>query len=96
MKIHAHAFIGDQVKIGDNTIIHPGVKIYHNCIVGNNCEIHANSVIGADGFGFAPQADGTYKNIPQLGNVILEDEVNIGANSTIDRATMGSTIIKKE
>jgi UDP-3-O-[3-hydroxymyristoyl] glucosamine N-acyltransferase len=95
VKIHAHAFIGDQVKIGDNTIIHPGVKIYHDCVVGNNCEIHANSVIGADGFGFAPQADGTYKNIPQLGNVILEDEVNIGANTTIDRATMGSTVIKK-
>lgn len=95
VKVHAHAYIGDQVRIGDNCVIHPGVKIYHGCILGNNCEIHANTVIGADGFGFAPQQDGTYQNIPQLGNVIIEDDVNIGANSTIDRATLGSTIIKK-
>ncbi len=95
VKIHAHAYIGDQVRIGNNCVIHPGVKIYHGCILGNNCEIHANTVIGADGFGFAPQQDGTYQNIPQLGNVIIEDDVNIGANSTVDRATMGSTVIKK-
>jgi UDP-3-O-[3-hydroxymyristoyl] glucosamine N-acyltransferase len=95
VKIHAHACIGDQVEIGDNCVIHAGVKIYPNCIINNNCEIHAGAIIGADGFGFAPQQDGTYKNIPQLGNVIIEDNVSIGANSTIDRATMGSTVIKK-
>lgn len=95
VKIHAHAFIGDQVIIGDNCIIHSGAKIYHDCIIGINCEIHACTVIGSDGFGFAPQEDGTFKNIPQLGNVILEADVNVGANTTIDRATMGSTIIKK-
>ena len=94
-KIYPHAFIADGVQMGDNCTIHPGVKIYHGTVIGNNCEIHANSVIGADGFGFAPQQDGTYKNIPQLGNVILKDNVNIGANTTIDRATMGSTIIEK-
>jgi UDP-3-O-[3-hydroxymyristoyl] glucosamine N-acyltransferase len=95
VKIHPHVFIGDQVTIGDNCTLHSGVKIYHNCIIGNNCEIHSCAVIGSDGFGFAPQMDGTFKNIPQLGNVVLEDEISIGANSTIDRATMGSTIIKK-
>ncbi|MEX2594467.1 MAG: UDP-3-O-(3-hydroxymyristoyl)glucosamine N-acyltransferase [Anditalea sp.] len=95
VKIHAHASIGDQVEIGDNCIIHAGVKIYRHCIINNNCEIHAGAIIGADGFGFAPQQDGSYRNIPQLGNVIIEDNVSIGANSTIDRATMGSTIIKK-
>lgn len=94
VKIHAHASIGDKVEIGDHCVIHAGVKIYHNCIIHNNCEIHAGAIIGADGFGFAPQQDGSYKNIPQLGNVIIEDNVSIGANSTIDRATMGSTIIK--
>lgn len=95
VQIHAHAFIGDQVSIGDNCIIHPGVKIYHGCKIGNHCEIHAGAVIGSDGFGFAPQRDGTFKNIPQLGNVIVEDNVNIGANTTVDRATLGSTIIGK-
>ena len=95
VKVYPHAFIGDGVQIGDNCTIHPGVKIYHGSIIGNNCEVHANSVIGSDGFGFAPQQDGTYRNIPQLGNVILKDNVNVGANTTIDRATMGSTIIEK-
>lgn len=94
VKIYAHVHIGDQVHIGDNCTLHAGVKIYRDCVIGDNCEIHANSVIGSDGFGFAPQQDGTYRNIPQMGNVILEDNVNIGANTTIDRATMGSTIIK--
>lgn len=95
VKIHAHAVIGDEVTIGDNCTIHAGAKVLNQCKIGDNCEIHSNAVIGSDGFGFAPQEDGTYKNIPQLGNVILEDRVSIGAGTTIDRATMGSTIIRK-
>lgn len=95
VKIFPNSFIGNNVKIGNNSIIHAGVKIYNDCIIGNNVTIHAGTVIGSDGFGFAPQADGSYKKIPQLGNVIIEDDVEIGANTTIDRATMGSTIIKK-
>ncbi len=93
-KIYASAYIGNDVIIGENTVIHPGVKIYHNCRIGNNVTIHAGTVIGSDGFGFAPLEDGSYKKIPQLGNVIIEDDVEIGANTTIDRATLGSTIIK--
>ena len=93
-KIFPNAFIGDNVTIGDNCLIDPGVKIYHDCIIGNQVNILANSVIGSDGFGFAPQPDGTFIKIPQLGNVIIEDKVDIGANATIDRATVGSTIIK--
>lgn len=95
VKIYSHVHIGNRVQIGNNTIIHPGAKLCADTIVGNNCEIHPGVVIGSDGFGFAPQADGTYKTIPQIGNVILEDNVSVGANSTIDCATMGSTIIKK-
>jgi UDP-3-O-[3-hydroxymyristoyl] glucosamine N-acyltransferase len=95
VKIHPQAFIGDNVRIGDNCIIHPGAKICSDSQVGNNCEVFPGAVIGADGFGFAPQADGTYKAIPQIGNVILEDNVSIGSNTSIDRATMGSTIIRK-
>lgn len=95
VKIYPGSFIGDHVKIGDHTILHAGVKIYHDCIIGNQVSIHAGTVIGSDGFGFAPQPDGTYKKVPQLGNVVVEDSVEIGANATIDRATMGSTIIKK-
>ncbi|WP_162418922.1 UDP-3-O-(3-hydroxymyristoyl)glucosamine N-acyltransferase [Cyclobacterium roseum] len=95
VKIHPQVYIGDQVTIGDNCVLYPGVKLYPGTIIGNHCEIHAGSVIGSDGFGFAPQEDGTYKNIPQLGNVILEDHVSIGANTTIDCATMGSTRIGK-
>lgn len=94
-KIHSHVHIGDRVQIGDNVIIHAGAKICADTVIGNNCEIHPGAVIGSDGFGFAPQEDGTYKAIPQIGNVILEDNVSIGANSTIDCATMGSTLIKK-
>jgi UDP-3-O-[3-hydroxymyristoyl] glucosamine N-acyltransferase len=94
VKIYPQVFIGNNVTVGNNTIIHPGVKIYHNCIIGNNVVIHAGTVIGSDGFGFAPQNDGTYKKVPQIGNVIVEDGVEIGANSTIDRATIGSTLIK--
>ena len=95
VKIYPQVYIGENVKIGENTIIFPGVKIYHNCVIGANCIIHAGSVIGADGFGFAPNQGADFKKIPQIGNVILEDYVEIGANVTIDRATMGSTIIHK-
>jgi UDP-3-O-[3-hydroxymyristoyl] glucosamine N-acyltransferase len=94
VKVFPNAFIGDNVKIDDNSMLHPGVKIYHDCVVGKNVTIHAGSVIGSDGFGFAPQSDGTYKKVPQIGNVVLEDNVEVGANVTIDRATMGSTIIR--
>jgi len=94
VKLFAGVVIGDNVKVGDNSILYPGVKIYNNCILGKNVTIHAGTVIGSDGFGFAPLHDGTYKKIPQIGNVILEDFVEIGANATIDRATIGSTIIK--
>jgi UDP-3-O-[3-hydroxymyristoyl] glucosamine N-acyltransferase len=94
VKIFPNVFIGAGVSIGANTIIHPGVKIYHDTVIGKNVTIHAGTVIGSDGFGFAPQSDGTYKKIPQTGNVIIEDNVEIGANTAIDRATIGSTIIK--
>jgi UDP-3-O-[3-hydroxymyristoyl] glucosamine N-acyltransferase len=94
-RIFPHVFIGDNVKIGDNVIIYAGAKIYADTVIGSNCTIHAGAVIGSDGFGFAPQKDGTYKVIPQIGNVILEDHVSIGANATIDCATMGSTIIRE-
>ena len=93
-KIFPHAFIGDNVTIGDNCVIHPGVKIYDGCKVGNHVTIHAGTVIGSDGFGFAPQADGSLKKVPQIGNVVIEEYVEIGANATIDRATIGSTIIR--
>ena len=93
-EIYPHSFIGDNVKIGKNTIIYPGVKIYHNTIIGSNVIIHSGAVIGADGFGFSRDGD-IYNKIPQLGNVIIEDNVEIGANTTIDRSVMGSTIIRK-
>jgi len=93
-KIYPNAYLGNNVVIGDNTVIHPGVRIYHDCRVGNNVTIHAGTVIGSDGFGFAPQADGSFKKVPQIGNVVIEDNVEIGANATIDRATIGSTLIK--
>lgn len=94
VKIYPRVYIGDNVKIGDNVILKPGVTIYHNCEIGNNVTIHAGAVIGGDGFGFAP-VDGHYDKIPQIGNVVIEDDVEIGANTTIDRATMGSTVIHK-
>ncbi len=94
VKIYPNSYIGDNVEIGDNTIIHAGVKIYGNCKVGANCILHAGVIVGSDGFGYAPQEDGTYKAIPQTGNVIIEDNVDVGANTTIDCATMGSTIIR--
>ncbi len=94
VKIFPNTFIGNQVTIGNSTMLHAGVKIYRECVIGNNVTIHAGTVIGSDGFGFAPQADGTFKKVPQIGNVVIEDNVEIGANATIDRATIGSTIIR--
>ena len=94
VKIFPNSFIGDNVRIGANTIIHPGVRIYHSCVLGKNIVVHSGTVIGSDGFGFAPQPDGSFKKVPQIGNVVVEDNVEIGANATIDRATMGSTIIR--
>lgn len=94
VKIFPQVFIGKNVKIGDNCIIHPGVRIYHECVLGKNVTVHAGTVVGSDGFGFAPQPDGSFKKVPQIGNVIVEDFVEIGANATIDRATMGSTLIR--
>jgi len=93
--VYPHVYIGDNTKIGDKCTMFPGVKIYHDCILGKNCVVHAGSVIGSDGFGFAPQSETEFMKIPQLGNVVIEDNVEIGANVAIDRATMGSTIIKK-
>lgn len=95
VKIFPQVYVGDRVTIGRNVIIYPGVKIYHDCVIGDNCIIHAGTVIGSDGFGFAPLADRSYKKIPQTGNVVIENDVEIGSNCSIDRATMGSTIIRK-
>ncbi len=92
-KIYPQVYLGEGVEIGENTIIYAGVKIYEGCIIGKNCIIHSGTVIGSDGFGFAPQADKSYKKIPQIGIVIIEDNVEIGSNCCIDRATMGATII---
>ncbi|MDP4285048.1 MAG: UDP-3-O-(3-hydroxymyristoyl)glucosamine N-acyltransferase [Bacteroidota bacterium] len=94
VKIYPQVYLGDNVVIQDNSILYPGVKIHHDCIIGKNVSIHAGTVIGGDGFGFAPQTDGSFKKVPQIGNVIVEDNVEIGSNTTIDRATIGSTIIK--
>jgi UDP-3-O-[3-hydroxymyristoyl] glucosamine N-acyltransferase len=93
--IYPNAYIGENVEIGDGTVIHPGASIYANCKIGKNCIIHAGVIIGADGFGFAPDENGEYQKVPQIGNVILEDNVEVGSNSTIDRATMGSTILRR-
>jgi UDP-3-O-[3-hydroxymyristoyl] glucosamine N-acyltransferase len=95
VKIYPNSFVGDNAVIGDNVTIFAGGKIYSETVIGNNCTIHSGAIIGSDGFGFAPNADGTYKKIPQIGNVVIEDDVEIGACTTIDRATMGSTIIRK-
>jgi len=94
-KIQTQVFIGTDTKIGSNCQFFPGVKIYNRCVLGNNVVIHSNTVIGSDGFGFAPQADRSYSKIAQIGNVVIEDDVEIGANTSIDRATMGSTVIGK-
>lgn len=95
VKIYPQIYIGDNTEIGDNTTLYSGVRVYHECKIGKNCIVHSNSVIGGDGFGFAPQSSKDYKKIPQIGNVILEDNVEIGSNTTIDRATIGSTIIRQ-
>lgn len=92
--IYPYTYIGDNVTIGDNCVFYPHVTIYDDCVIGSNCMIHAGSVVGSDGFGFAPEGE-NYKKIPQLGNVIIEDDVEIGANTTIDRAVMDSTIIRR-
>lgn len=94
VKIYPQVYVGDGVELGDNTVLHPGVKVYHGCKLGKNVTIHAGAVIGADGFGFAPQPDGSFQKVPQIGNVIIEDNVEVGANTTIDRGTIGSTLIK--
>jgi UDP-3-O-[3-hydroxymyristoyl] glucosamine N-acyltransferase len=94
VKIYPQVYVGDNVSIGDHTTLYPGVKIYNNCQIGKNCIIHASTVIGSDGFGFAP-GEGTYLKIPQIGNVVIEDDVEIGSNVSIDRATIGSTILHK-
>ena len=95
VKIYPNCFIGDNAVIGNNVILFAGAKIYSETIIGNNCTIHSGAIIGSDGFGFAPNPDGTYTKIPQIGNVIIEDYVDIGSCTTIDRATIGSTIIRK-
>lgn len=95
VKIYPQCYVGDNTSIGDNTVLHPGVKVYYGCVIGKDCTIHASSVIGSDGFGFAPNSENNYKKVPQIGNVIIEDHVEIGSNTSIDRATLGSTIIRK-
>jgi UDP-3-O-[3-hydroxymyristoyl] glucosamine N-acyltransferase len=94
-KIYPHTYLGDNATVGNNCTLFSGVKVYHDCVIGNQVTVHAGAVIGSDGFGFAPQKNGTYTKISQIGNVIIEDDVEIGANTCIDRATMGATIIKK-
>lgn len=95
VKIYPNSFIGDNVTIGDNCVFFAGVRIYSETEIGNNCTIHSGTIVGSDGFGFAPLEDGTYSKVPQIGNVIIEDNVEIGACTTVDRATLGSTIIRK-
>ena len=95
VQIYPHTYIGDNVKIGDNTILYSGVKVYYNCVIGKDCILHAGVVVGSDGFGFEPDATGVNQKLPQIGNVIIEDDVEIGANTTVDRAMMGSTIIRR-
>ena len=95
VKIYPNSFVGDNVIIGDNTILFAGARIYSESVIGKNCVIHSGTIIGSDGFGFAPNSDGTYAKIPQIGNVIIEDDVDIGSCTTVDRATLGSTIIRK-
>ena len=95
VKIYPNSFIGDNVTIGDDCVFFAGVRIYSETVIGNRCTIHSGTIIGSDGFGFAPQEDGSYVKVPQIGNVIIEDDVEIGACTTVDRATLGSTIIRK-
>lgn len=95
VKIYPNTFVGDNVTIGDNTILFAGVRVYSETEIGNNCTIHSGAIIGSDGFGFVPNEEGVYNKIPQIGNVIIEDNVDIGSCTTVDRATLGSTVIKK-
>lgn len=95
VQLYPQVYVGDHVKIGEGTILHPGVKVYEGCVIGANCVIHAGAVIGADGFGFAPNEENNYEKIPQVGKVLIEDHVEVGANTTVDRATMGATILRK-
>lgn len=95
VQIYPQVYIGENVKIGTDCILYPGVKVYNDCVIGNNVTLHSGVVIGSDGFGFAPQPDGSFTKISQIGNVIIEDDVEIGSNTCIDRATVGSTIIRK-
>lgn len=95
VKIYPQVYVGDGVTLGDDVILYPGVKVYHGCKIGNRCILQAGAVVGSDGFGFAPQPDGSYNKIAQIGIVILEDDVEIGANTTIDRATMGATVVHR-
>ena len=95
VKVFPNCYIGDAVRLGANTRIHAGVKIYHGTVMGAQCVVHSGAVIGADGFGFVPNADGVYDKMPQVGNVVFEDRVEVGANTTIDRATLGTTYIRE-
>lgn len=95
VKIYPNSFVGDNVIIGDDCVLFAGARVYSETVIGKNCTIHSGTIVGSDGFGFAPQEDGTYSKVPQIGNVIIEDNVEIGACTTIDRATLGSTIIRK-
>jgi UDP-3-O-[3-hydroxymyristoyl] glucosamine N-acyltransferase len=93
--LYPQVYVGEGVQIGEGTILHPGVKVYEGCVIGNHCVIHAGAIIGGDGFGFAPNQENNYEKVPQLGKVIIEDHVEIGANTTVDRSTMGATILRK-
>jgi len=95
VKVYPNSYIGDNVTIGDNVVVFSGAKIYSDCVIGNNCVINSGAIIGADGFGFTPNEQGEYNKVPQIGNVIIEDNVDIGAATTIDRATLGSTVIRR-
>jgi UDP-3-O-[3-hydroxymyristoyl] glucosamine N-acyltransferase len=93
--VYPNSYVGDNVVVGNYTVIYSGVHIYRDCVVGNHCTLHSGAIIGADGFGFAPNSENNYQKVPQIGNTILEDHVSIGANTTVDRATLGSTVVKK-
>ncbi|MCD4711064.1 MAG: UDP-3-O-(3-hydroxymyristoyl)glucosamine N-acyltransferase [Bacteroidales bacterium] len=95
VQLYPQVYVGDNVKIGEGTILHPGVKVYEGCEIGANCVIHAGAIIGGDGFGFVPNQENNYEKVPQVGKVIIEDHVEVGANTTVDRATMGATILRK-
>lgn len=94
-QIYPHAYVGDNCVVGENTILYSGVKVYYNCVIGKDCILHSGCVVGADGFGFEPDAQGVNQKVPQIGNVIIEDDVELGANTCVDRAMMGSTIVRK-